>query len=140
MHRSATLVRMIKARYGLLRGTTRLSALMTLMVCLSTQPVLAALGAIHDFSSHPDSALLSHGEHSAAHNHTSTSDNDHKNERDPLHGLLHFGHCCGHASGIIGSNWALKLPVRTALPPAWPVSLRTPSVDLTNPFRPPIPV
>jgi hypothetical protein len=135
---SATFICMIKALVALQRGTTRLSGLLMLVLCLSAQPVLAALGVIHDFSSHHDSALSIHGEHSVADQHS--GDDDHRDDRDPLHTLLHFGHCCGHASGFIGSQWVPVVHARIALPRPWPALPRFSSVDLTNPFRPPIPV
>ncbi|MEP6906869.1 MAG: hypothetical protein ABI858_02645 [Pseudoxanthomonas sp.] len=114
----------------------RLPALALLVLAVLVNPVLAAVGDLHE-SSQGSGAHAQPGE---AHDHESAADATTGGEEkgiDFLHALMHAAHCCGHLTAILSSAWVA---------PALLFSTRVPVPDFaaphspprTDPFRPPI--
>ncbi|MCB1569440.1 MAG: hypothetical protein KDI69_11570 [Xanthomonadales bacterium] len=111
----------------------RTALLVLLALCLVTQPVLAALGEMHERRVHPESATLhldqvgSHADGAA-----------HDESEDTLHLLLHFAHCCGQTTAVFAANIWTPAPLPTRSERLAPSSAPRITTRLNPPFRPPI--
>jgi len=119
------------------RRFLRTGALLAFALCLAVQPVLSALGEMHEFTAHADSAAP-HQDHVAPHGHGDADAGDVDDSGSALHLLLHYAHCCGHSVGLALAYFApLLVPAASSalLPPSLPSA---PAARLSGPFRPPI--
>jgi hypothetical protein len=129
---------MCRLRRPRLERVLRTGLLLVLALCMAFQPVLAAVGELHELAQHEESvpghldgAWDSHGPEDAA----GTS----HDPNETLHVLLHFAHCCGHSNGLTTGGLAqLAPPVRACLS-APRIQPPRPAERLGAPFRPPIP-
>ncbi len=85
----------------------RLPALALLLLAVLANPVLAAVGDLHEATR----GVASHLHDTDAHALADDGD-DHDEAGDLLHALMHAAHCCGHLSAI-PSSFAV-LPVHVA--------------------------
>lgn len=115
----------------------RTGMLLVFALGLLAQPVLSALGELHELTVHADSAR-GHTGHNVPHEHASTTQADERDTGGPMHELLHYAHCCGHTVGLAGAD--LPLP-SFHWPTAHPVDAKTGPIVVSHastPFRPPI--
>lgn len=123
---------MPRSRTSRLVRRLRLLAIGLFVLALVLQPVLAAVGELHEITAH---AILDHAHGDDAHH--DGSDDTHDGD-SPLHALVHVAHCCTQAStaalpacaGVLAPAPAAPLPVLTA-----GMRASAPDGDL---FRPPI--
>ncbi|MBF6022496.1 hypothetical protein [Lysobacter niastensis] len=126
---------MPRHRHRLLRAL-HASLMLVLVLCLAGQPLLAAVGEVHEATHHAAQAAL-HDDHAPAHDVTEAG-SDQCREDGTLHLLLHYAHCCGHNVPLAAAaSPALDaVPVdRQGLPP---VMSHVASLRPNTPFRPPI--
>ena len=114
----------------------RLPALALLMLSVLVNPVLAAVGDLHE-TSHVGAA---HAPPVEAHDHVDgmgQSGDAPEEGIDLLHALMHAAHCCGHLTAILSGVYVAPTPLfSTSVPvPAFAAPHSPPSTD---PFRPPI--
>lgn len=85
----------------------RLPALALLLLVVLANPVLAAVGDLHEATRGVASHLHETGDHALA-----DDGEDHDEAGDLLHALMHAAHCCGHLNAI-PSTFAV-LPVHVS--------------------------
>ncbi len=109
----------------------RLPALVLLMLAVLVNPVLAAVGDLHE-SSH---GSAEHALPSGSHDHADAG----KQEQgtDLLHALMHAAHCCGHLTAIFSTPFVAQAPLFSDEPPV-PAFAAPHSPPRTDHFRPPI--
>lgn len=113
----------------------RLPALAVLLLAVMANPLLAALGDLHELgegNAHLH-ALAEHRDDGGGHD-------AHGGDRDGgdlLHALMHASHCCGHPTAVTPEPMALLafLPAAAPVPPA---TRPQPAVPPDSPLRPPI--
>jgi hypothetical protein len=116
-----------------LHRVLRLPALAFLLLAVLSNPVLAAIGDLHETAQ----ASVDHLHAVQEHPQGQTGAMDPDEAGDLLHALMHAAHCCGHLVAIPSS---FALPATAALPHASPLAgvfalhSRTPDMAL----RPPI--
>lgn len=119
----------------------RLLLTLWLAFAVLLQPVLSALGEVHEAAAHAASGADLHPDHAQPHDdpHGVVPPHDGPSEDGGvLHVLLHVAHCCGYSMGLaIDASIApaMRIDAARLLPP---VSVRRPGAHLTSPFRPPI--
>lgn len=127
----------------MLRRTHRLrhalltSLMLVFALCLAVQPVLGALGEMHELSAHATTAN-EHHDHLTPHEDVTQTGDGAQEQEGGLHQLLHYTHCCGHTVALATGESAttiLPLASNQVLPS---VSPQAAASHLTNPFRPPI--
>lgn len=123
------------SRYRL-RHALRASLLLVFAVCLAMQPVLAALGEVHESTAHAASAGP-HLDHLTPHEGAQNGDAE-QGGAGTLHILLHHAHCCGHTVALAAVEFAAPTVVLTAVQLLPPASPHLAASHLTTPFRPPI--
>ena len=117
----------------------RLPALALLMLAVLVNPVLAAVGDLHE-TSHVGAA---HAQPVAAHDHDAGVAADDGNaasqeeDVDFLHALMHAAHCCGHLTAILSGIYVSHAPLFSTSVPV-PAVAAPHSPPRTDPFRPPI--
>lgn len=82
----------------------RLAVLALLALGLCLQPVLAAMGEVHEVAAHAAQAATHADVHAHGHADVAVQDGDAGRgpEREsPLHLLLHFAHCCGQSASVL---------------------------------------
>ncbi len=111
---------------------------------LILQPVLAAVGELHELAHAGDAAQAQFFEHAHL---------DHTTDAEPglaaadapepgpggtLHVLLHFAHCCGQSTAV--SMPAIELPALSPMTghPPWAAAQRPLDARTHAPYRPPI--
>ncbi len=117
-----------------LPSAPRLWLLGALALGLVLQPIFASLGELHELQHDPV------GSHAIAmpHDHASgEAVEDHGEDADPLHTLIHLAHCCSQSFANFSSLLLLAalLPRETLPLPATQVHAKALSLA---PFRPPI--
>lgn len=115
----------------------RLPALALLLLAVLANPVLAALGDLHELRSGGEHvhAVAEHGDNSPGEPHHDEGQGD----GSLLHALIHASHCCGHLTAILP---AAVLALDVTAPMAAPVAGATP-IPRSRPeslLRPPISV
>lgn len=118
----------------------RAGLMLVFAMCLVVQPVLGALGEMHEAAAHAYTTLTSlHQDHLVPHgDETLGQGTPHDDGSSTLHLLLHFAHCCGQSMGFAVEALiapAMRIDAARLLPP---VSVRDVGAHLTSPFRPPI--
>lgn len=113
----------------------RMPVLAVLLLAVLVNPVLAAVGDLHE-TSHVGSA---HAQPVDAHDHVGVERNGDAREEgiDLLHALMHAAHCCGHLTAILASAFVAHPALASDRFPV-PVSVAPHSSPRTDPFRPPI--
>jgi hypothetical protein len=125
----------------------RLPALALLMFAVLINPVLAAVGDLHE-SSH---GSAEHSQPADSHDHAVdkhaadkhavgkyVADRGAQEEGiDLLHALMHAAHCCGHLTAILSSAFVPHAPLFSNRVPV-PTFAAPYSTPRTDPFRPPI--
>lgn len=106
-------------------------------LCLAAQPVLGALGEMHEFSAHAATAGL-HLDHLTPHEEAQAGSAAQEDTGSTLHMLLHYAHCCGQTVALAAGEFASLPVVLASAHPLPPVSPQVAASHLTNPFRPPI--
>ncbi|TAA36797.1 hypothetical protein [Pseudoxanthomonas winnipegensis] len=107
----------------------RLPALAVLLLAVLANPVLAAVGDLHEATRGSAAHLHQADEHALA--------DDADDAGDLLHALMHAAHCCGHLTAIPSRFALLPMAAVRAAPQAradLPARSHTPSLAL----RPPI--
>jgi hypothetical protein len=115
----------------------RAIVLLTVMLGLAAQSLVAVVGELHDLTAH--ASAHGHADHHVAHDQEAPHANDgHAREEGPLHGLLHHTHSCSHCAGMTAgfSPVIMLFHPATRLPPE--ATGPAASARLTTPFRPPI--
>lgn len=115
-----------------LRRLLRIPALALLLLAVLSNPVLAAIGDLHETANAAAGHLHAVGEHGLA-----EDGQDPDEAGDLLHALIHAAHCCGHLTAIPSRFALLPIAVVHDLPApgvALPTRSHTPSLAL----RPPI--
>lgn len=110
--------------------------MLVLALCLAVQPLLAAVGEVHETTSHATAGL--HDDHAVPHRTVQAGDADRDSDDGTLHLLLHYAHCCGHNVGLIAAGPAalnIAPAGKQALPP---VTTHLVSSRPNTLFRPPI--
>lgn len=116
----------------------RAIVLLTVMLGLAAQSLVAVVGELHDLTAH-DASAHGHADHHVAHDQEAPDTGDrHSREEGTMHVLLHHTHSCGHCAWMTAGLPPLIIlfhPI-SRLPPdaAGPAA----SARLTTPFRPPI--
>jgi len=113
----------------------RLPALAVLLLAVMANPLLAALGDLHELGDGNDH-LHALAEHRAAGDGHDAHGDD-RGGGDLLHALMHASHCCGHPSAVV----PVPMPALAFLPPlapAAPAVPAQPAVPPDSPLRPPI--
>jgi len=87
----------------------RLPALALLLLVVLANPVLAAVGDLHEATRGAAAHLHDTDEHALA-----DDGDDHDDAGDLLHALMHAAHCCGHLSAIPSSVVVLQVLVTHA--------------------------
>ena len=128
-----------RARHRRLLRALRIAVLLVFAFGLVTQPVLGALGEVHELMEHTDSGG-GHTDHNLPHEPAPTTPADERDAGGPMHVLLHHVHCCGNTVGLTSVglplpsyHWPTGHPGDTM---ARPVA----SSHAATPFRPPISV
>ena len=114
----------------------RLPALAFLMLAVLVNPVLAAVGDLHE-TSHVGAA---HAPPMEAHDHddgVERSGDAQEEGIDLLHALMHAAHCCGHLTAILSGVYVSHAPLFSTSVPV-PAFAAPHSPPRTDPFRPPI--
>jgi hypothetical protein len=127
-------------RYRLPR-TARLGVLLLFALCLVVQPVLGALGELHENAEHAGAAAALHQWHAQPHADAHGVVPPHgtpAEEGGALHLLLHFAHCCGQSVGLAVDTLVAAGMRIDAARPLPPTAIRRLGAHLTSPFRPPI--
>lgn len=110
----------------------RLPALAVLLLAVLANPVLAAVGDLHEAARGVAWHLHDTADHALA-----DDGHDRDDAGDLLHALMHAAHCCGHLNAI-PSSFALVpvhlAPAAVSASDAWPSPSHVPSLSL----RPPI--
>lgn len=117
-----------------LRRSMRLPALALLLLAVLANPVLAAIGDMHEASRGSGAHL--HG----AEAHASVDDpapGEDDTAGDLLHALMHGAHCCGHLTAL-PSAFALAAATRLRPEPPRTAHLQHPSARVSTTIRPPI--
>ena len=104
---------------------------------LVSQPVLAALGELHEAKAHPVTAGL-HLEHRAPDSRLASDANSSSEEDGTLHLLLHFAHCCVQTTAMPAIDSLRLAMVPAARLSSAPLDAPQPDARLRQPFRPPI--
>lgn len=125
-----------RSRYRL-RQALRASLLLVIAVCLAWQPVLTALGEVHEATVHAASAVT-HGDHSTPHDDPPNGDAEQDGSDGTLHVLLHYAHCCGYTVALAAVEFVPPGVVLAMANPRLPISPQVAASHLTSPFRPPI--
>lgn len=120
-----------------LRHALRTGLMLVFALCLAVQPVLGALGEMHEFSAHAGTAGL-HLDHLMPHEEVQTGTAAQEDRDGTLHLLLHYAHCCGHTLALAAGEFAAPTVVLASAQPLPPVSPQVAASHLTTPFRPPI--
>lgn len=110
----------------------RLPALAVLLLAVLANPVLAAVGDLHEATRGSAAHLHQADGHALA-----ADADDADNAGDLLHALMHAAHCCGHLTAIPSQFALLPMAAVRAAPQAradLPARSHTPSLAL----RPPI--
>lgn len=111
-------------------------ALLVLAFWLAAHPVLGSLAEVHE--------LAEHGSSSGSHAHVDDHDHHCGPARDTGtqdgHHLLHLAHCCGHGAAALMSGQASFVRPDTIVVSPSTATPALSSIDLSNPFRPPIAV
>lgn len=118
--------------------TLRMLVLVLFVLGGAAQQVFGAMGELHEFTVHADSAP-GHSDHFAPHSPgEGETDSENRDTQDPAHLLLHYAHCCGHPVGLQGSE-PPQLATQVT-PAALPVAMTRSIVPspAATPFRPPI--
>lgn len=106
-------------------------------LCLAVQPVLGALGEMHEFSAHAATADL-HLDHLTPHEEAQAGSAAQEDTGGTLHLLLHYAHCCGHTLALAADQFTAPSLMHTSAQSLPPVSPQAAASHFTNPFRPPI--
>jgi hypothetical protein len=109
----------------------RLPALAVLLLAVLVNPVLAAVGDLHE-SSH---GSTEHAQATGTHNHDDAGTQE--QGIDLLHALMHAAHCCGHLTAILSTAYFSQAPSFSSAIPVAAVAAPH-SAPRTDPFRPPI--
>jgi len=126
-HSSARTRRLFRAAFSLL-----------LALCLVVQPVLGAIGELHEADAHAATAAM-HLDPDTLHPDLATAGASGHDDGDMRHQLLHFAHCCGQSASHAHPDMrTLLLAIEVAATSTR--DLRPPARDphLGVPFRPPI--
>lgn len=135
---AATLTRMLVFSRHRWPRALRAGLFVLLALSLIAQPMLSALGEMHELLAHAGSGGR-HAEHSLPHAPASLSQADRHDAGSPLHALLHSAHCCGQVVGLTGIESSVA---SVRWPPAQPDDALLHAfvgTRLATPFRPPIP-
>ncbi len=110
----------------------RLPALLLILLAVLVNPVLAAVGDLHESSVSGTEHVLP----TDTHDHAGGA-GPHEEKLDLLHALMHAAHCCGHLTAILSTPFASHAPLFSHASPA--ALLPAPrSAPRTVFFRPPI--
>lgn len=117
----------------------RAVALALFALTLVLQPVMAAVGEMHELA-HDPSGTHSHVLHAPdAGTAAEAADRDDHEATDMVHLMLHFAHCCAATAAVLPTPTpSIGMPLRerlAAAKAAFPAQMR-----LTSPFKPPISV
>ncbi len=110
----------------------RLPALALLMLAVLVNPVLAAVGDLHESS-------LGGAEHSLPADGHGREGGAGAGEGDLLHALMHAAHCCGHLTAILSTPLISQQALFSGAAPV-PAFAAPHSPPYTDHFRPPIAV
>jgi hypothetical protein len=113
----------------------RLPALAVLLLAVTANPLLAALGDLHELGSGSEH-LHTQAEHAdGGTRHEAPGDNH--DDGDLLHALMHASHCCGHPSAVVPAVLA-ALPRTPVLSPRSTARAWHAPAPLQGLLRPPI--
>lgn len=110
----------------------RVPALALLAFAMLLNLVFAAIGDLHESSSH---GSVEHAQPVDFHDDADTREQG----LDLLHALMHAAHCCGHLTAILTTAFVAPAPLagNVVSMPAFDAPSSPPRTD---PFRPPIPI
>lgn len=112
----------------------RLPALALLLLAVLANPVLAAVGDLHEASRGSSTHLHGVGEHTLA---DDLSRGEEAQAGDLMHALMHGAHCCGHLTAL-PSSFALATATLPRLEAPRTAHLQHPSARVSTTIRPPI--
>ncbi|MBS0200451.1 MAG: hypothetical protein JSR70_08375 [Proteobacteria bacterium] len=119
----------------------RTIALAILALSLILRPLAASLGELHEFAHNPTNQHQDIGDLPTKASITDgakvASEGD---NAEPLHLLLHFAHCCGHAAATPSEFHLQAFNSPPASRPTWQLQATVASARWKTPFRPPITV
>lgn len=110
----------------------RLPALAVVLLAVLMNPVLAAVGDLHESSR----GSAQHAQPADAHDHDDGAGTPEQGI-DLLHALMHAAHCCGHLTAILSTPFSSLGPSLSGAVPA-AASAAPHSAPRTDLFRPPI--
>jgi len=122
---------MIRFSAHRLRKLLRFPALALLVFAVLVNPVLAAVGDLHE-SSH---GSVEHALPYDSHDHADAGEQE--QGTDLLHALMHAAHCCGHLTAIFSAPFVAHAPLFSDEVPV-PAFAAPHSPPRTDHFRPPI--
>ena len=104
---------------------------------LVLQPVMAAVGEMHELAHDPSGSHV-HGQHADDLDAELDAGDEHDEDgARTLHVLLHFAHCCGATAALVQVLEPVSsMPMDASLATA--VTLMPPQPRLSSPFKPPI--
>lgn len=117
----------------------RLPALALLWLAVMANPLLAALGDLHELGSGKGHlhSLAEHSTGSADHDPLDARSGGDSEGGDLLHALMHASHCCGHPTAVLPAFTPVLSFAASPTPPPMARSLH-PATRLDSPLRPPI--
>jgi hypothetical protein len=114
----------------------RLPALAVLLLAVLANPVLAAIGDLHEASRGSSTHLHGAEQHSLA---DELSQGEDEGAGDLLHALMHGAHCCGHLTAM-PSSFALAAAIPARLDAPRTTHSPQSSARISTTIRPPIAV
>lgn len=117
----------------------RLPALGVLLLAVMANPLLAALGDLHELGSGKGHlhSLAEHATGSGDHDPLDAPRDGDNVGSDLLHALMHASHCCGHPTAVPAA-FVAALPFMAPSTPASMIRVLQPAARLDAPLRPPI--
>jgi hypothetical protein len=115
----------------------RTGLMLVLALCLALQPVLGALGEMHETNDHVASAAF-HLDHLTPHDAQHVGDIERDDTDGALHLLLHCAQCCGHTVGLTAAEFEGPITLLSSTQPLPPASPQVVASHLAAAFRPPI--
>ena len=112
--------------------------LLVLAFGLVAQPVLGAMGEVHELTAHADTAGGHTGHHAPHASVAAAPADDTRDAGAPMHELLHYAHCCGHAPGLAATGVSLPTFQWIRSAPDDHEAQAVASSRAATPFRPPI--
>lgn len=110
-----------------------------LALALTVQPMIAAIGEVHELSHTAGSAgtIAAHADNHGSAQHADQAPNE-SESNDAMHVLLHFAHCCSQTSTTLGSAQVQVLAIAGSDAPLVAATRLPLKASANDVLRPPI--